>query len=82
MSPLLPSRPHDPLNFNNSEDQIRLINKKLGKLNDLDMSFINSQSTLNYVSKINEAVDGPPMNFMQELSHLSPNWQKLITHML
>ena len=66
LSPLIVNKPHDPMNFNNQYDQNRLIMTKLGKLDEMDLSFIYSDNTINYVKKINSEIKTQPLNYLEE----------------
>jgi serine/threonine protein kinase len=46
------------------------------------MSFINSESTVNYVSKMNDSIETDRFNFIMEFNHLNTEWKKLIVNML
>lgn len=70
------------MNFNNPDDQIRLIFNKLGSMNENDLSFVTNQSALNYLNKINENISGSSMNYLDQFAGLTLDWRKLLCGML
>ena len=79
---MVPTRPHDKMNFCNPKDQLKLTISKVGKLSSNDLSFVQTKDANDYVKSLMKDEEVKVNNYLDDLNDTSPEMKRMLSSML